>query len=127
MLYGFRSSFFPFFSSPWRQTLGCLAKQRPLLKNILSSFFILRLLISSILRGKTLDAHSRKDQPSQKKKKKKGWFFCILLFALLSSLDFLEAEDGFPLLLSITKQMNLILELNAYSRSFINHFLSFQT
>ena len=64
---------------------------------------------------------------SKKKKKKKGWFFCILLFALLSSLDFLEAEDGFPRLLSITKQMNLILELNAYSRSFINHFLSFQT
>ena len=67
----FFSSFFPFFSSPWRQTLGCLAKQRPLLKNILSSFFILRLLISSILRGKTLDAHSRKDRPSQKKNKTK--------------------------------------------------------
>ena len=126
MLYGFRSSFFPFFSSPWRQTLGCLAKQRPLLKNILSSFFILRLLISSILRGKTLDAHSRKDRPSQKKTKQ-SWFFCILLFASLSSLAFLEAEDGFPLLLSITRQMNLILELIAYSRSFINHFLSFQT
>lgn len=125
MLYGFRSSFFPFFSSPWRQTLGCLAKQRPLLKNILSSFFILRLLISSILRGKTLDAHSRKDRPSLKKKK--SLVLCILLFASLSSLAFLEAEDGFPFLLSITRQMNLILELNAYSRSCINHFLSFQT
>ena len=63
----------------------------------------------------------------KKKKRKEVWFFCVLLFASLSSLAFLKAEDGFPLLLSITRQMNLILELNAYSRSCINPFLSFQT
>ena len=63
----------------------------------------------------------------KKKKRKEVWFFCVLLFASLSRLAFLKAEDGFPLLLSITRQMNLILELNAYSRSCINHFLSFQT
>lgn len=64
---------------------------------------------------------------SAKLKKKKVWFFCILLFASLYSFVLLETEDGFPLLLSISTQMNLILELNAYSRAYRNHFLNFQT
>ena len=56
-------------------------------------FFTLGLLISSILRGKTLDALRREDQPSWKK----VWFFCVLPFALLLQFYLFLTEEGFIL------------------------------
>lgn len=58
-------------------------------------FFTLGLLISSILRGKTLDALSREDQPSWKKKF--FFFFCILPFGSLLQFYLFLTEEGFTL------------------------------
>lgn len=62
------------------------------MKNILS-FFTVGLLISSILRGKTLDAHSRGDQPSYEKK---SWALLFITFASLYSFASLKTEEGSP-------------------------------
>lgn len=87
-------------------------------------FFTLGLLISSILGGKTLDASSREDQPHRKKKKKGLVFFVYYLLPHFTVLPYLWLKKVLLIVISNSTQVNLILKLNAYNRSYINYFLN---
>lgn len=85
-------------------------------------FFTLRLLISSILRGKALDALSRVDQPSYYFfSKEKELVFYVYYLMPCFSFALLKLKEAFTRLAN-SMQMNLILGLNAYIRTYINDF-----